>query len=150
MRSQASHDGETIMQITTVPIVDYLVLDAPPHLVATVCNQCAAYYFDHRDACASCFATDFTRAQVDSTGTLATFTVVAFAAPGVSVPFIAGVVDCGGISVRANIVNVEPSPDLLRLGMPLRLTTFPIGKDSNGVEAIGFGFEPSAIAEGRR
>ena len=26
--------------------------------------------------------------------------------------------------------------------MKVRLTTFPIGTDSNGTEAIGFGFEP--------
>jgi hypothetical protein len=29
--------------------------------------------------------------------------------------------------------------------MKVRLTTFPIGTDSNGVEAIGFGFEPREV-----
>jgi hypothetical protein len=28
------------------------------------------------------------------------------------------------------------------LGMKVRLTTYPIGVDKNGVEAIGFAFEP--------
>ena len=72
----------------------------------------------------------------------AAFTIVAFAAPGVPVPFVSGVIDCAGTSVRANVVNVPPDPEHVKLGMKLRLTTFPIGKDSEGVEAISFGFEP--------
>jgi uncharacterized protein len=58
------------------------------------------------------------------------------------VPFVASVVDCDGTSVRANLVNVEPSPDHVQLGMKVRLTTVPLGTDSAGTEAIGFGFEP--------
>lgn len=138
------------MVTASVPIVDYLVLDSPPHLVVRVCEDCAAYYFDHRDACASCFGTDFTLSPVDPNGTLSTYTIVAVAAPGVPVPFVAGVVDCGGISVRANIVNVEAKPGNFRLGMPLRLVTFPIGKDDAGLEAVGFGFEPTTGDEGKR
>ena len=74
---------------------------------------------------------------------LRTFTIVSFAAPGIPTPFVAGVVDCGGTSVRANIVNVDPTPEAVTLGMKVRLTTFPIGTDSEGTEAIGFGFEPA-------
>jgi uncharacterized OB-fold protein len=55
---------------------------------------------------------------------------------------VAAVVDCDGTSVRGNLVNVEPDPEHVHLGMPVRLTTFPIGTDSAGTEAIGFGFEP--------
>ena len=53
------------------------------------------------------------------------FTIVSFAAPGVPVPFVAGVVDCDGTSVRGNIVNVEPDPEHVTLGMKVRLTTVP-------------------------
>ncbi|WP_319447719.1 MULTISPECIES: Zn-ribbon domain-containing OB-fold protein [unclassified Mycobacterium] len=129
---------------TSVPIVEYLVLDDRPHLAAQKCTNCGAHFFDRRDACASCFGTEFTTAEVGSSGTLETFTIVAVAAPGVEVPFVAGVVDCEGISVRANIVNVEPTVDAVQLGMQLRLTTFPIGVDDNGVTAVGFGFEPDS------
>lgn len=125
-----------------VPIVGYLHLSDPPQLVTTVCTSCGAYYFDRRDACASCFGTDFTTRPVASTGTLETFTIVEVAAPGVPVPFVAGVVDCDGVSVRANIVDVEPSAAGVSLGMPLRLVTFPIGTDDEGRTAIGFGFQP--------
>ncbi len=57
-------------------------------------------------------------------------------------PFVAGVVDCDGTSVRANVINVEPDPEHVTLGMKLRLATQVVGTDDNGTEAIGFGFEP--------
>ena len=125
-----------------IPLVEYLVLDDDPHLVANECTSCGARYFDRRNACASCFATDFRTVDVPTTGELQAFTIVSFAAPGIPVPFVAGLVDCGGTSVRTNIVNVEPDDQHVKLGMKVKLTTFPIGTDTAGTEAIGFGFEP--------
>ena len=61
----------------------------------------------------------------------------------IQVPFVAGVVDCGGTSVRANIINVEPDPEHVTLGMKVRLATYSMGVDAEGTEAIGFGFEPA-------
>jgi uncharacterized protein len=69
---------------------------------------------------------------------------VALAAPGIPVPFVAGVVDCGGTRVPGNIVNVPPDPEHVHTGMKMRLTTFPVGVDSAGTEAINYGFEPAA------
>lgn len=125
-----------------VPIVDYLVLGDEPHLVAQECTSCGARFFDRRNACASCFATEFHRVDIQSTGELKAFTIVAFAAPGVPVPFVAGVVDCGGTSVRGNVINTEPDPEHVSLGMKVRLATYVVGTDDEGTEAIGFGFEP--------
>ena len=127
-----------------IPLVDYLVLDSDePHLVASECTSCGARFFDRRNACASCFATDFKKVDVATTGELRAYTIVSFAAPGVPVPFVAGVVDCDGTSVRGNVVNVDPDADHVHVGMKVKLTTFPIGTDSAGTEAIGFGFEPA-------
>ena len=126
-----------------VPLVDYLVLDGEPHLVAHECSSCGARFFDRRNACASCSGTTFRDVEVPREGVLRTFTIVSFAAPGVPVPFVAGIVDCAGTSVRGNVVNVEPDPEHVTLGMKVRLTTFPVGTDSAGTEAIGYGFEPA-------
>jgi uncharacterized protein len=132
---------------TSIPIVDYLVLGDHPHLAAQRCDACGAHYFDRRDGCAACFHDAFTTVPVSTSGTLETFTIVAMAAAGVPVPFAAGVVDCDGIAVRTNLINVEPSPQVIELGMPLQLTTFPIGVDDNGITAIGFGYEPTTVWE---
>ena len=129
--------------VSQIPFVDYLVLDdGEPHLVARECTACGARFFDRRNACASCFATDFSTVDLPTEGELRTFSIVAFAAPGIEVPFVAGVVDCGGTSVRTNIINVEPDPAAIHTGMKVRLATYSLGVDAEGVEAIGFGFEP--------
>ena len=125
-----------------VPIVDYLVLGDEPHLVAKQCTSCGARFFDRRNACASCSGTTFTDVAIGTAGEVKAFTIVAFASPGVPVPFVAGVIDCDGTSVRGNVINVEPDPDHVSLGMKVRLATYVVGTDDDGTEAIGFGFEP--------
>lgn len=125
-----------------VPLVDYLELGGSPHLVANQCTDCGARYFDRRNACASCGGTSFEKASVPTDGEVRAFTIVSLAAPGVPVPFVAAVIDCDGTSVRGNIINTDPDPDHVHLGMKVKLATYPIGTDDNGVEAIGFGFEP--------
>ncbi|MGB0114206.1 MAG: OB-fold domain-containing protein [Ilumatobacteraceae bacterium] len=129
---------------TKVPLVEYLILDdGDPHLVANECTNCSARFFDRRNACASCFGTEFTTAKIATEGTLRTFTIVAFAAPGVEVPYVSGVIDCDGTSVRGNLRGVEPDADHVRTGMSVRLATYSLGTDDNGTEAIGFAFEPA-------
>ena len=125
-----------------IPLVDYLVLGDDPHLVANECTSCGARFFDRRNACAHCFGTDFREVSIGTEGSLRTFTIVAYAAPGVQVPFVSGVVDCDGTSVRTNIINVEPDPEHVHTGMKVKLATYSLGTDDNGTEAIGFGYEP--------
>lgn len=125
-----------------IAFVDYLRLEPEPHLVAHECNGCGARFFDHRVACASCSGTGFHEVDVATTGTVRAFTIVSLAAPGIPVPFVAAVVDCGGTSVRGNVIGVPPDPDHVHTGMKVRLATQLVGVDSAGTEAIGFGFEP--------
>jgi uncharacterized OB-fold protein len=125
-----------------VPLVNYLALGEDPHLVAQECTSCGAKFFDRRNACAACFANEFKPFDVPTSGELKAFTIVSMAAPGVPVPFVAGIVDCEGTSVRGNVINTEPDPEHVTLGMKVKLATFVVGTDDNGTEAIGFGFEP--------
>ena len=122
--------------------VDYLVLGDEPHLVAHECAACGARYFDRRNACAGCFGTEFAPVDVATTGEVRAFTIVSLAAPGVPVPFVAAVMDCEGTSVRGNLINVEPDTEHVATGMKVRLTTYSLGVDEVGNEAVGFGFEP--------
>lgn len=126
-----------------VPLVDYLVLGDKPHLVAHECTACHARFFDRRNACAGCSGTSFTDVPIGTEGFVRAFTIVAFAAPGIPVPFVSAIVECDGTSVRANIINVEADPEHVTLGMKVRLATYSIGEDQAGTEAIGFGFEPN-------
>ncbi len=125
-----------------VPLVDYLVLGDRPHLVANECTSCGARFFDRRTACASCFKSEFRKVEVPTEGEVRAFTIVSMAAPGIAVPFVAAIVDCGGTSARGNVINIEPKAETVSLGMKVRLATYEVGADSAGNMAVGFGFEP--------
>ena len=127
-----------------VPYVAYLSLGSDPHLVANECTACGALFFDRRNACANCGASDFGGRRLANNGVLRAFTIVHRASGDVPVPYISGIVDLeGGGVVKANIVGVDPEPAALSLGMSVKLTTFPIGTDSGGTEAVAFAYEPA-------
>jgi uncharacterized OB-fold protein len=129
-----------------VPIVDYLVLDdGPPHLVAWESTVSGALYFDRRNADARSGEPGFVRRRLADTGRVRTFTIVHRAAPGVPTPYVSVVVDLdGGGVVKANLVGVDPVPEQIRTGLPVRLTTVTAGTDDDGTEAVAFAYEPAA------
>jgi uncharacterized protein len=127
-----------------LPYVSYLQLGDDPHLVAQECSSCGALFLDRRNACASCGGLDFSVRPLAGDGTLRAFTIVHRATPDVKVPYVSAIVDLdGGGVVKANLVGVEPDPGQVQLGMRVRLTTFGVGTDSEGVEAVGFGYQPA-------
>ncbi len=126
-----------------VPLVDYLQLEPEPHLLARECRSCGARFFDRRNACARCGKTDFANVRINNAGELTAFSIVHRAAPKIPVPFVSAVVrTADGTSVRANLVNCDPDPELITPGMQVRLTVYPIGTDDEGTEAVAFGYEP--------
>lgn len=133
---------EAVLSSSQIPVISALALEPEPHLVAQQCTACGARFFGGRAACAACFGEEFQPAEVSNDGEVIAFTIVAFAAPGVPTPYVAATIDCGGTRVHANLVGVEPTPEHVHLGQKVRLTTFPLGQDSQGTEAVGFGYAP--------
>jgi uncharacterized OB-fold protein len=129
-----------------VPIVGYLVIDdGPAHLAAWEAVDSGALYFDRRNADAKGGGTEFRRRNLASTGKVRSFTIVHRAVPGVPTPYVSAIVDLdGGGVVKTNLLNVAPDPEVVQLGMPVKLTTFVAGTDDDGTEAVAFGFEPAA------
>jgi len=129
-----------------VPIVGYLVIDdGPAHLAAWEAVDSGALYFDRRNADAKGGGTEFRRRNLASTGKVRSFTIVHRAVPGVPTPYVSAIVDLdGGGVVKTNLLNVAPDPQVVQLGMPVKLTTFVAGTDDDGTEAVAFGFEPAA------
>lgn len=127
-----------------IPLVEYLVLDdGDPHLVANECTSCKALYLDRRNACARCGGRSFGERALSNEGHVRTFTIVHRAAPGLPTPYVSAVVELdGGGLVKANVVDTDPDPDHVSLGMKVRLTTYPVGTDDEGTEAIAFGYAP--------
>ena len=127
---------------SSVPVISALALEPAPHLVAQECTACGARFLGRRKACAACFNESFAPASLPTEGEVVAFTIVAFAAAGVPTPYVAATVDLGGTKVQANVVGVEPTPDHVHLGQKVALTTFSLGQDTHGTEAVGFGFTP--------
>ncbi|MWA03232.1 hypothetical protein F8568_023210 [Actinomadura sp. LD22] len=127
-----------------IPVVAYLRLGDPPHLTSAACTRCGALYFDRRNACARCFATDFTTRSLANEGTLRAFTFVGRAKR----PYVSSVValDGGGV-VKANLLGVD-RPEQVTPGMRVVLDTFVAGVDDEGTEAIAFGYRPLDGAPG--
>ena len=127
-----------------VPYVSYLQLGDDPHLVANACSSCGALFFDRRNACANCGGVTFVERRLANDGVLRAFTIVHRATPDVTVPYVSGIIDLeGGGVVKANVVGIDPTPERVALGMKVKLTTFPIGTDSEGTQAVSFGYEPA-------
>jgi len=127
-----------------IAIVDYLRLGKRPYLRAHECKNCGARFFDRRNACANCGGAEFKSARLSNLGKLKAFSIVHRAAPTIPVPYVSGIVETNdGTTVRANVVDVEPDPEHVKLGMKVRLTTYAVGTDENGTEAVAFGYAPA-------
>jgi len=100
-------------QAEQVPLVDYLRLGARPHLRAHECVGCGARYLDRGNACANGGKTEFRNARVRNSARVRAFTIVHRAAPGIPVPYVSTI-----------------------------LTTYTIGTDDDGREAVAFGYQP--------
>jgi uncharacterized protein len=129
------------------PIVPFLRLpdQGEPYLVGTRCTACGATYLGHRIACSKCGARErFAEVPLSRHGTLWVYSIVHQSFPGVPVPYVVGVVDLPeGVSVRCNVIDVEPKPEAIRFGMPVEMTTGVSQQDKQGNDVIAFYFRPA-------
>lgn len=123
-----------------IPAVDYLVLGEDPHLEANECQQCAALYFDRRNACARCSSSEFTSRRLSNEGVVRAYTIVQRGAK--SGPFTSVVVELtGGGVVKANLLGVS-DPATIHPETKVRLVVYDVGTDDDGTVAVAFGYEP--------
>jgi uncharacterized OB-fold protein len=126
--------------------VNYLELEPKPVLRHEVCDACGARFWGRRNACACCGGEAFHVKDAPDTGVLRAFTIVHRAAPGVPVPFAAAIVELDDATfISANLLSIELDPAAITLGQRVKMTTFVAGTDTEGTEAVAFGF--IAVAE---
>ncbi len=130
------------------PIVPFLRVPEneaeAPYLLGNRCVDCGATYLGARMACSKCFSTKpMAEVKLSDKGELHVFSIVHQSAPGVPTPYIAAIVDLPeGVSVRCNILGVEPDPKNLKFGMPVQMVTEKIRTDREGNDVISFSFKP--------
>ena len=128
--------------------------DAKPCLVGYRCTPCGAHFIGAgRVGCGKCtIAGQFTEVELSDHGSLYVYSIVHQSVPGVPVPYVSAIVDLPeGVSVRCNLVDVEPDPAKLRFGMPVEMVTRKVRerkeKNAQGeeetIDIIAFFFKPS-------
>lgn len=89
------------------------------------CNACGEAYFYPRDISPCCFSRDTTWIKASGKATLFTYGIVERAPhPGFveDVPFVTAIVELEeGPTMPTNIVMEDPTPEKLKVGMPLEV-----------------------------
>ena len=130
-----------------LPVVDYLKIPASgdPYLEAQRCKSCSAIFLSERATCASCGTSDsFDAFRLSNQGTLHVYSIIHRSFPGIETPYVSAVVDLeGGGTVKSNLINVEPDPEHVIMGMPVEVI-YQIAprKDKEGNEYMTFYFQP--------
>ena len=90
------------------------------------CDDCGKAYFYPRDICPDCFSRNTSWVQSSGRGTVYTFAIVrrsphpAFHA---DIPYVVAIVELeDGVRVPTNLVEVEPDPAKVKVGMPVVVT----------------------------
>jgi uncharacterized OB-fold protein len=128
-------------------------LDERPYLVGYQCPDCDATYIGgNRVGCGKCtYIGDLPEVQLSDHGTLYVYSIVHQSAPGIPVPYVSAIVDLPeGVSVRCNLVDIEPDPQKIEFGMPVDMVTRKVRErkeknadgDEQTIDIIAFFFKP--------
>jgi uncharacterized OB-fold protein len=112
---------------TPQPEWDYYWEKAKAHeLWLMRCKDCSKTYFYPRAMCPHCFSRNTEWFQSSGKGTLYAFAIVHRApTPAFAdmVPYVTAFVELeGGVRMPTNLVEVEPDPAKIKIGMPVEVT----------------------------
>ena len=130
-----------------LPVVPFLKIPAEgdAYLEGQQCKKCDAIYLGERDVCAKCGTRDSMKAKKFSNhGNLYVYSIVHRSFPGIEVPYVSAIVDLeGGGTVKGNLINIDPDPEKIEMGMPIEVI-YQIAprKDAEGNEYLTYYFQP--------
>jgi len=120
---------------------------ATAYIEAQRCEACGAVFMKPHVGCPRCCARGpLTKVRGSERGVLQTFTVVMRSFPGIKVPFVSAIVQMDdGATLKGNLIDVEPNPEKIRVGMPLRLVYGDANglKDEAGSPYLAYFFQPA-------
>ena len=130
-----------------LPVVPFLKIpdQGNPYLEGQQCKNCSAIFLGERETCSKCGKSDgFDGKTLSSNGELYVYSIVHRSFPGIEVPYISAIVDLeGGGTVKGNLINIDPDPEKVKMGMPVE-TIFKVAptKDAEGNEYLAYYFQP--------
>ena len=139
--------AETAAAKRPLPVIDFLKIPekGEPYLEGQRCKECSAIFLGTRDACSKCGARGrFESRRLADKGTLYVYSIVHRSFPGIEVPYVSAIVDLeGGGTLKGNLINIDPDPEKIRMGMPVEVI-FKVAptKDREGNEYLTYCFQP--------
>ena len=128
-------------------VVSYLKIpdDGDPYLEGNKCRSCGAIFLSSRPTCPSCGADGTLEpTKLSNQGELYVYSIVHRSFPGIEVPYVSSIVDLdGGGTVKGNLINIDPDPEKIVMGMPVEVI-YKIAptKDAEGNEYLTYYFQP--------
>lgn len=132
-----------------LPVVPFLKIPdkGDPYLEGHKCKNCGSIYLGQRTVCSSCAARDQMEAiKLANKGELYVYSITHRSFPGIETPYVSAVVDLdGGGSVKGNLINIDPDPEKIKMGMRVDVI-YQIAprKDKEGNEYLTYYFQPAA------
>lgn len=131
----------------TRPLVPYLKLGDTrdqDYLFGSKCKNCGNVYLGARESCGKCSTMGpFDEVKLSRDGKIHVWSIIHQAPPYAKTPYTAAVVDLAdGVAVNTNI-DVEPKPENLSFGMPVRMVTDKVSEDREGNSYVGYVFKPA-------
>ncbi len=132
-----------------LPVVPFLKIpdSGSPYLEGSRCKNCKAVFLGERETCASCGKRDQLEVKkLSNQGQLYVYSIVFRSFPGIEVPYISAIVDLdGGGTVKGNLINIDPVPEKIKMGMPVEVIYKKAPrKDGEGNEYLTYYFQPKA------
>jgi hypothetical protein len=132
-----------------LPVVPFLRIPdgGDPYLEGQKCGNCGAIFLGERATCSSCGKSGWFQAtRLSNRGELYVYSIVHRSFPGIEVPYVSAIVDLeGGGTVKGNLVDIEPDPEKIRMGMPVQVVyRIAPRKDAAGNEYLTYYFQPCA------
>ena len=130
-----------------LPVVPFLKIPdgGDPYLEGHKCKACGAVFLGERSVCSSCSERDqIEPVRLSNSGELYVYSIVHRSFPGIEVPYVSAIVDLeGGGTLKGNLINVDPDPEKISMGMPVEVVyqTAP-RKDAEGNEYLTYYFQP--------
>lgn len=132
-----------------LPIKPHLKIpdSGDPYIEGLKCKSCGAISLRERMACPKCGARESLEPhRLSNQGKLHAFSITHRAFPGIEVPFISAIADLdGGGTIKTNMIDIEPDPEKIELGMDIEVT-YKIAprKDGEGNEYMTYYIRPKA------
>jgi uncharacterized protein len=111
------------------------------------CLDCEGHpaYFYPRPFCPTCLSRNVESFDACGRGTLHTYVIAHRGAPGFDTPYVIAVVELEeGPRMMSNIVDIEPVPEQLPVGLPLEVTWGDLDGDGDSPRALPL-FRPRGV-----